>query len=268
MEDEQVQQELWKEATQNSIPTAQHKTEERNLAPSQGPAYPNTSQVEKLRLILSTYQDGTGQLSAPDGMTSPGWRDFERAAAATFDGQAQESKHVFDVIVSSKTENYVYGISCKMRGELTKSVDRVNRKGQQLKGRISMELSNSAKYFWTYLKARGIDESNYRKKPEETGIALVELVKSWHDVVSLERGGKIDISKSFYLVLSWDRKGSYQLHQFALDLPDPKLYGGTSQRKPVKREKKYLLYAFPAMMSLVPFLNGMVMQADNSNTTL
>ncbi len=187
-----------------------------------GSVFPTASQVAKLRLILSSYQDGTGQLSASDGTTLPGWRDFERAVAAAFDGQAQESKHVFDVIVKSTENNGAYGISCKMRGELAKSVDRIDKRGRSLKGRISMELSNSAKYFWSQLKARGIDEFNYRNRPEETGIALVELVKSWHDVVSIENGGKINLHRSFYLILSWDTKGSYQLHQFVLDLPYPR----------------------------------------------
>lgn len=52
----------------------------------------SVQEVEKLRLILSTYQDGTGMLAASDGLTLPGWRDFERAVAATLGGIARESK--------------------------------------------------------------------------------------------------------------------------------------------------------------------------------
>lgn len=96
--------------------------------------------VEKVRLILSTYQDGTGMLAAPNGLTLPGWRDFERAIAATLDGTAQESKYVFDVIVTKS--DCTFGISCKMRRELNKAIDRGDRAG-----RITMELSNSAKKF-------------------------------------------------------------------------------------------------------------------------
>jgi hypothetical protein len=192
--------------------------QEQDLVISDGPAFPTEAQIAKLRLILSTYQDGTGQLPAPNNMTLPGCRDFERAVAAAFDGQSQESKHIFDVLTISKDAVYTYGISCKMRGELTKSVDRVDRKGRSLKGRISMELSNSAKYFWNQLKARGINEANYRDKPQETGIALIDLVRSWHN----EKSSIINLHKSFYFVLSWDRKGSYQLHQFAFILPDPR----------------------------------------------
>lgn len=227
MEEKLTQTELWLFLTQNDSSTIDFRMKATqmhkiNPLPSNGPIPPTPAQIAKLRLILSTYQDGTGLLPAPHNMTLPGWKDFERAVAAAFDGQAQESKHVFDVIIMSNDSGSTYGISCKMRGELTKSTDRVNRRGHSLKGRISMELSNSAKYFWNQLKARGIDESNYRDKPEETGITLIELVKSWHNVVSIEHGGIIDLSKSFYFVLSWNRQGSYQLHQFALNLPDPR----------------------------------------------
>jgi hypothetical protein len=42
---------------------------------------PTAGKIEKLRLILSTFQDGTGQLVFETGRSLPGWRDFERAAA-------------------------------------------------------------------------------------------------------------------------------------------------------------------------------------------
>jgi len=171
--------------------------------------------VEKLRLILSTYQDGTGMLAASNDMTLPGWRDFERAVAAALAGKAQESKYVFDVIIT-KSE-YMFGISCKMRRELNKVADRDDRAG-----RITMELSNSAKKFWEHLKTKGINETNYREQPTEVGVALIELVQSWHKVESILSGGRIHLDKSSYLALSWNKQGSYQLHQFALTLPDPR----------------------------------------------
>lgn len=172
-------------------------------------------EVEKLRLILSTYQDGTGMLAAPNGLTLPGWRDFERAIAATLDGTAQESKYVFDVIITKP--EYTFGISCKMRGELNKVTDRGDRAG-----RVTMELSNSAKKFWEYLRTKGITEANYREQPTEVGTALIELVQSWHEVESILSGGKIRLNKSSYLALSWNKKGLYQFHQFALTLPNPR----------------------------------------------
>lgn len=185
---------------------------------SQEPAYlpprPTYEHMEKLRLILSTYQDGTGMIAAPGGMTLPGWRDFERAVAAVFGGVAQESKYVFDVVVpDAEYPGLKYGISCKMRREL----DRVLRRD----GRVTMELSNSANMFWRYLLRQGIDEANYREKPGEVGAALIELVSSWHEVESITGRGTIYLNRSFYLVLSWSQKGQYQVHQFALSLPDP-----------------------------------------------
>lgn len=153
-------------------------------------------------------------LALPGGMTLPGWRDFERAVAAAFGGEAQESKYVFDVVLPcSDKPGIKYGISCKMRRELNRVADR--------DGRITMELSNSAKKFWAYLEKRGIDEANYRSKPTEVGAGLIELVKAWHEMESTANGGPIDIDRSSYLVLSWNLKGQYQLHQFQLNLPDP-----------------------------------------------
>lgn len=57
---------------------------------------PTQTEVEKLRLILSTYQDGTGQQVVRNGRTLPGWRDFERTVAAAFGGEPQESKFIKD----------------------------------------------------------------------------------------------------------------------------------------------------------------------------
>jgi len=178
------------------------------------PQHPTSSQLEKLRLILSTYQDGTGMLAIDGGMTLPGWRDFERAVAATFAGVAQESKYVFDVIVpATNMTKMPYGISCKMRGEL----DRVTARD----GRVTIELSNSAKQFWNYLGTKDVREDNYRDNPQQAGESLIELVEMWHSKESSVSGGSIELIASFYLVLSWNKKGSYQLHQFPLILPDP-----------------------------------------------
>jgi hypothetical protein len=57
--------------------------------------------VEKFRLVLSTYQDGSGQLVSRYGNTLPGWRDFERAVAVTFSWKAQENKFIFDMLLDS-----------------------------------------------------------------------------------------------------------------------------------------------------------------------
>lgn len=205
------QEDLWKPREQKEAP---NETSRKQTA-TDTPPTPTDWEVEKLRLILSTYQDGTGMLPAPNDMTLPGWRDFERATAAAFGGKAQESKYVFDVILTdAETPSVKYGISCKMRGEL----NRITEKD----GRITMELSNSAKKFWMHLQTQGISEANYREKPTETGIALIELVTSWHEAESSISGGTIHLERSSYLVLSWNKRGEYQLHQFPLELPNPR----------------------------------------------
>ena len=58
---------------------------------------PTKGQIERLRLILSIYQDGTGQLVFEPEKSLPGWRDFERSVALAFDGIAQESKAILSV---------------------------------------------------------------------------------------------------------------------------------------------------------------------------
>jgi hypothetical protein len=120
---------------------------------------PTKGQIEKLRLILSTYQDGTGQLVFEPGKSLPGWRDFERSVALAFDGLAQESKAIFDVLVPiSQDPEMNFGISCKMR-ETLRTVESA--------GRVTAEVSNSSGKFWNALRANGIDD--YDANPDTAG---------------------------------------------------------------------------------------------------
>ena len=74
---------------------------------------PTNAEIEKLRLSLSTYQDGTGQLVFKSDNSLPGWRDFERSVALAFDGIAQESKAIFDVLIPAPQNPRInIGISC------------------------------------------------------------------------------------------------------------------------------------------------------------
>jgi hypothetical protein len=152
-------------------------------------------------------------LAQQDGTTLPGWRDFERAAALAFGGQAQESKAIFDVLLPADVAEIKYGLSCKMRREL----NRIDKDG-----RVTLELSNSAGKFWDHLKTKGIDQANYKRNPKAVGVGLVELIEEWHATVSIARGGRVDLEGSSYLVLSWNKAGWYQLHQFPLHLPNAK----------------------------------------------
>ncbi len=173
---------------------------------------PSINEVERFRLIFSTYQDGTGMLASDGGKTIPGWRDFERSIAVALGGICSESKDVFDVRLPAPGRNEVYyGISCKMRRELS-STDR--------HGRVTIELSNSARKFWNHLRTKGIDQGNYKQYAPAVGRALIELVSEWHHLASVDHEGNVDLSKSCYLTLSWNKEGWYQLHQFPLSLPD------------------------------------------------
>lgn len=169
------------------------------------------AEFERFRLILSTYQDGSGQQALKDGRTLPGWRDFERSVSVAFGGESQESKFIFDVLLPDTRRTGIYfGISCKMR----RALDDTKRTG-----RVTLELSNSSGKFWDQLGKIGIHQQNYRDRPVDVAKALLEQVDEWHTSIGLEHNGKLDLSKSFYLVLSWNLKGEYQLFQFHLSLP-------------------------------------------------
>lgn len=174
---------------------------------------PTLKEVEKLRLILSTYQDGTGMLAQKNGSTLPGWRDFERAVALAFGGEAQESKFIFDILLpDSETSKIRFGVSCKMKDALATV---------ESKGRAYLELSNSLKKFWTHIQSKGIVRASYKTKPLEVGKAIIELYELWHEEVSVEKGRSIDLNRSYFLTLSYNKSGWYQLHQFSLKLPNP-----------------------------------------------
>jgi len=173
---------------------------------------PTQAEIEKLRLVLSTYQDGSGQLVTKDDKTLPGWRDFERTFAACFGGRAQESKFIFDVLlIDAKRPGIHYGISCKMRRTLSDTFRT---------GRVTLELSNSSGQFWRALEQHGLNQQNYKDKPNLAGKVLIDVVREWHEAIGFERGGSIDLSKSFYLTLSWNKSGQYQLFKFSLTLSD------------------------------------------------
>lgn len=174
---------------------------------------PTQNEFERFRLILSTYQDGSGQQALSNNRTLPGWRDFERSVSVAFSGMAQENKFIFDVLLPDESRNGVYfGVSCKMRRTLNDT---------KRTGRVTLELSNSSGKFWQRLGELGIHQRNYKGRPAEVAKALLGQEKEWHDEVGLKRHGIVDLSKSFYLALSWNEQGEYQLFKFSLSLPKP-----------------------------------------------
>jgi len=172
---------------------------------------PSQREIEQIRLLLSTYQDGSGQLQSSD-YTLPGWRDFERTVAYVFKGKATEGKQILDVVLTDNSlVGICYGISCKMK----------ENKGQV---RAHLELSNASKTFWQALEKNGLTRADYKASPEAVGSLIIQTVEQWHTSIKLNKKiVNIDRERSFYLLLSWNSSsGFYQLYQFPFRLPDPK----------------------------------------------
>lgn len=160
-------------------------------------------EVERMRLILSTFRDGSGQFLKKLREYMPDYLDFERATAEVCGGTTSEDKGVFDVAVPTPSGK-PFGISCKMSTE------------QSVRNNSSfMELSNSHKKFEDAFARNGV---NWRTEPALAGPIIVDLVMSWHEACAAE----YDLASSKYLVLShdvaWRR---FRLLCFSLNLADP-----------------------------------------------
>ena len=163
---------------------------------------PTEAELNRFRLLLSTFQDGTGMLAIENSLTTlPGWRDFERAAALAFGGIPSESKDIMDVRLPDPSRQGVFfGISCKMRLEQPRS---------KREGRVTIELSNAARTFWDRLGEDGITDADYRRYASQVGTVLVNLVREWHISASLASGADVDLPGSCYLTLTWNWAGDY-----------------------------------------------------------
>lgn len=187
---------------------------------------PTDKEVEKLRLLLSTYQDGSGGIKVGSKKNKkisslPNFRDFERCVATAFGGEATETKEIFDVILKADDKTR-YGISCKMKGDdawknLTDTPEKY--------GYIHIELSNAAGAFKDALSRQNITLDNYtnHSNPYQAGRAVINLVKKWHRLESKANGGSIDLSKSFFLSMIYDTSSTRcSLFLLPLKLPNPR----------------------------------------------
>jgi hypothetical protein len=155
-------------------------------------------EVEVLRLVLSTFRDGSGQ-NVRDTGTMPGFRDYERSLAAVLNGSAPENKGIFDVIVPADPMSF--GVSCKM-----------SRVQPAANCCSFMELSNSAAKFRNHLLGLQI---NWATDPTLAGPALIDLVVSWHAATA----AVVDLARSKYSVLSHNANWTlFQILCFPLDL--------------------------------------------------
>ncbi len=158
-------------------------------------------ELEALRLVLSTYRDGSGQNQTKVG-SMPGFRDFERGLASIVGGSAAENKGVFDVI-RTVPGGRGYGVSCKMAQFPTSS-----------KEAAFAELSNAAAKFRAHLLGLQV---NWVTEPGLAGPALIGLVTSWHKADAVTHG--LDLEASRYAILSRSSNwNEFQLSAYPLDL--------------------------------------------------
>jgi len=176
-------------------------------------------ELTKLKLLMSTFTDGSGYEKNSDGTTRPGWRDFERIIAELVNGEAPEGKSIFDITVpSTVNDNHTFGISVKSKG-FSK-----NKFAELLTtGRVYMELCNSPARLWEPLKNIGIFEVDFENqtKATEIGNSVLDTVHSWY----LNSGiTNINLQNSVHLTISYekikDKPPIFQIHAFSLDFPE------------------------------------------------
>lgn len=179
---------------------------------------PTPQELTRLKLLMSTYTDGSGYEKNADGTTRPGWRDFERIVAEWVGGSAPEGKSIFDITVPSTINNSVYGISVKSKGFSKNKFSALLSDG-----RVYMELCNSPAKLWEPLKLKGIFEDDFEnlRKPNEIGNSVIETVHSWYDNSGVTN---IDTNNSVHLTISYqkvkDQEPIFHLHSFNLEFPE------------------------------------------------
>lgn len=176
-------------------------------------------ELEKLRLALSIFQDGTGwetiklpKKAGGNRKYYAGYRQFERLVAELLGGVALENKAIFDVFVPlPNTESY-YGISCKMRSELNKA--------EKNEGRVYIEMSNASGEFSDRVK-KDVGEG-FLDKPDEVGNTLLQVVNDWHQKAANRIGFNVNLKESSFLVLLYNKNLKFKLFQYGLELPSAK----------------------------------------------
>lgn len=163
----------------------------------------NTNQCAKLRLLLSTYQDGTGRDTKD--RTLPGWEDFEDVVEVAFQGQRLKSKSVFDIIVPGQVLHT--GISCKITKTLKQSTSTV-----------LIEHSRVNAEFFNAMKEKQIKREDMFNQPQICGNTLLSLINNKHEASA--RDGSIDLKKSFFLVMTYDvAEKQFKIFQFPFKMP-------------------------------------------------
>jgi len=200
---------------------------------------PTDAEIERWRLIMSTFNDGSGQERDSEGNTRLGWRDIERVAAVMLGGVGGENKQIFDVVVKSPGDEGIhYGISVKSKELKRKGAIRDLDTG----GRVYMELCNSPAKLWDPLKELGFTEADFSamNHAEEIGPVVLETVEAWHTEYArlfsaLFKECSLDLGKSIYLTVSYNgakkvEDREYQIHSFPLEFPKDVIWKYNSDR--------------------------------------
>lgn len=187
---------------------------------------PSAVETEAIRLMLSSFRDGSGAERDPDGHTRPNWRQIERVFSELFTGEPPpESKSIFDLIAYS-LDNPInaYGISVKSKQLSCKNFDDL-----ESGSRVYMELANSpAKLFDVLNTDLGFTEANFRayERPKEVGECVLRTINKWHyegkKLFEDENPTKqLDLHSSIYLCVTYRKQKNkearkYQIHSFPL----------------------------------------------------
>lgn len=184
------------------------------------------NEQERIRLGLSTYQDGTGRATI-NGHSFPDWKDFEVSVREALEaGPPVNADDALDAITRD------YGLQLKFYKQLDEM-----RQG----GVARVEEFSTGKPFWEMLKAEGITRENYRQHPQEVGRTLMAYRQSlYEEAARINAGGNLrkeDGSLERYLANSsiilglYNEQGEYQLYQYPIERADANLQWVFSTRQ-------------------------------------
>jgi hypothetical protein len=189
---------------------------------------PTEKDILKLKLLMSVFQDGSGNQREHSESSRADWRQLERCVAELVGAIGGEDKQIFDVVAPDISQpSLFYGLSVK-----SKQLALSNFSSLSSNGRVYMEIANSPAKFWSVLSEKlGTTESDFRnqKFASDIGACVIETVERWHaeGKALFEEdypGSTLDLSNSCYfcISLSKPRAGTntlYQVHTFKLSYP-------------------------------------------------
>ena len=189
----------------------------------------SAQEINRLRLFISTFGDGSGNQRGLDNTTRADWRQLERCVAEFVGAVGGENKEIFDVLAPDDSDcNLLYGLSVKSK---QLPVRQFNSLGGN--GRVYMEIANSpAKFFDALTNQLGVSEEQFRMQrfPKEVGDTVLRTVELWHQegkswIEEHYPAKQLLLNKSCYLSISLSKPARqlptrYQIHTFDLKYPN------------------------------------------------